>query len=166
MASGRLPGDFWPRVPGWSGPGEASDEESFEIEEVDESIEVDKEEVTDKSPGSPGAKKVTTMKRPAARKNATKEKKKAAADDNLMSPEKKKGRPAKTAKASMMKKPSAASRATKTVKPGAPRKKAEKPRDGYAGCGKCRNYGCAKCIEKKDEDADMDGVSANNGGRA
>ena len=62
MASGRMPGDFWPRVPGYCPPGAASDTSPEHGEADDEELDAldaaAKSEVSEWDPG---------MKRPAAK---------------------------------------------------------------------------------------------------
>ena len=67
MASGRLPGDFWPRSASWTGPGAASGSEcegAFAREESEEEAKQDLGE-----DDGEGSDEVTEMKRPAARKD-------------------------------------------------------------------------------------------------
>ena len=71
MASGRLPGDFWPRSSTWTGPGAASSSEcegAFTHQESEEEAKVDSEDNNDDNDGDGLDHVVAEMKRPAARK--------------------------------------------------------------------------------------------------
>ena len=174
MASGRLPGDFWPRSAAWTGPGAASSSEcegAFTHQESEEEAKVDSgEDNNDDNDGDGLDHVVAEMKRPAARKkhvptSMKRIKRPAARKAGGDSPEavakKRAKRNAKdTGKTEdddpglgeqpVMKKPSASSAATKTkpCQPRQPRRVAPKgvvPRDGFKGCSRCRFRGCKSC---------------------
>ena len=158
MSSGRLPGDFWPRVDGWVAPGAASeesgpendnDEDSWEIQEVD-SDGFEKE--SKKRPSSKLEKntKSKVLKRPSARNGDQ-----GGADEGADPAElvkkpaakargKAKGNAKSMATAASPKSPAKAKAKAKALATSScPRKTSEKEN----GCSKCRysKNGCKSC---------------------
>ena len=142
MASGRLPGDFWPRCHGWAPPGAASEESEVDEKSDQSSQAADPE--NEEGHGEPTA----AMKRPSSKKKPTSK-----------SEAKRKPRLKRPASALAMTEPedsspSMPSKLTKprkkpsgTVRP-AKKKTAEKPDniDKSKGCSKCRwKSGCKSC---------------------